>query len=62
MKTNFLQEKSYSFAVDIVKITYEIQKKTETFCIKQSTFKKWNFNWSTSQGMKICRKYGRFYT
>lgn len=27
MKTNFLQEKSYSFAVDIVKITYEIQKK-----------------------------------
>lgn len=33
MKTNFLQEKSYSFAVDIVKITYEIQKKQKHFVL-----------------------------
>ncbi len=33
MKTDFLQEKSYSFAVDIVKITYEIQKNQKHFVL-----------------------------
>jgi four helix bundle protein len=33
MKTNFLQEKSYSFAVDIVKTTQEIQKNQKHFVL-----------------------------
>lgn len=38
-------QKSYQFAIDVVKISREVKNEKNEYDLGKTTFKVWNFNW-----------------